>query len=87
MTGVIRSRPVSLVASVAGCRQRGVVVVGMAGSALQSRVCSGKRKRSVVVVERGRTPCTRCVANGAVGREAGGHVIRIRRSCEVSLVA
>ena len=87
VSGVCGSIPVCLVTSVAGGGKSGVVVVGMAGGAGNCGVRAGERECGVVVIELGRAPGARCMADGAVGGEAGGDVVGIRSSCEVRLVA
>ena len=87
VSGVCGSIPVCLVASVAGGGKSGVVIVGVAGGARDRSVRAGERECGVVVVEGGRAPGARCMADGAVGGKAGGDVVGIRSSCEVRLVA
>ena len=73
--------------SVAGGGKSGVVVVSVAGGAGDGGVRASERECGVVVVEGGRAPGARCMADGAVGGKAGGDVVGIRSSCEVRLVA
>jgi len=51
MRGVVGSGPIRLMAPVAGSRQRGVVVVHVAGSAGHGGMCARQWKRSGVVIE------------------------------------
>ena len=70
MIGIRSAVPIGLVAAVAGSRQRGVVVVGVALRALQGGVCTREREGRVVVIKGGRAPARGCVADGAVRRES-----------------
>lgn len=79
--------PVGLMASVAVSRQCCVVVVGVAGGACNRGMRAGKRERSVVVIERRWAPGRGRMADRAIRWESRRHVIRIRRSREVRLVA
>ena len=87
VSGVCGSIPVCLVTSVAGGGESRVVVVGVAGGAGDGGVRAGEGECRVVVIERGRAPGARRMADGAVGGEAGGDVVGIRSSREVRLVA
>lgn len=78
--------PVGLMASEARRGQRCVVVVHMALSARNRRMCAGQWKHRGVI-EGGRGPVGRCVAERTVGRESGGSVRWIGGAGEVSLVA
>ena len=80
---------IRLMAADAGRRQRRVVVVDVAISALSRRhgVRSGQRKRRVVVIEGRIGPDRRVMAQLALLRESGSHVIGIRRALEVLRVA
>jgi len=68
------------VATHAGRAGQVVVAVLVAVRALELQVPAGQRKAALGVIERGRLPGRRAVANGAVGGKSGGDVIRIRRS-------
>ena len=85
---VIRTREISLVASVACGRQRTVVAGcrGMALRALHGRMEAGQWERCRVVVKGRRRPSGRRVAESAVGRECRSDVVRIRSGGEVALV-
>lgn len=74
------------VAADAGQRQRGVVVVHVAGSARSRRVESGQRERRVVVIERRIRPVNRIVAQ-LTGRREARVRNRGRRPIKVRLVA
>jgi hypothetical protein len=86
MIGVRRPRPIRLMATVAGGGKSRVVAVGVALRAWDRRVGAGQREHRCVI-ERGCRPVRGCVAQRAIRGEAGGNVIRIRRSSEVRLVA
>lgn len=73
-------------APIAVCRQGGVVIVGMAGSASQSCMRAGKGKYRVVI-ERGGAPAAGGVADGAIGGKTLGGVIGVGCSVKVRLVA
>ena len=80
---------IGLMATYAGVRQR-AVIAGCRGVALRARhgrVEAGQRERSVVVIEGRRGPAGCVVALRAIGWEVAGHVRRIIRTREVSLVA
>jgi len=72
---------------VAGRRKRRVVVVRMALKARHGDVRARKRETCVVVIERGRAPAARRVANRAISRETRGNVIRICGPSEVCFMA
>jgi hypothetical protein len=87
MIGICGRGEVTLVATIAGRWQSGVVVVYVAGGARDSDMSARKRKRRVVVIERGCGP-GRCVVAGSAGRgEAGLSMIGIIGSVVVSLMA
>ena len=77
---------VLLVATVAGCRDGGVVVVGMARGA-GHRGMEAKQREHRRVIEGRRSPIRRGVAKRAISRESGGYVGRIGGAREVRLVA
>jgi len=84
-----RPVPIGLVAAVAKGRQGAVVGgrAGMAQHALHGGVEAGQRERGGRVIERRRSPVGGRVADGAIGREAGGDVRRVGGSGEVRLMA
>lgn len=59
----------------------------MALRASHGGVSAGQWERSVVVIERRRLPRAAVVAQLALLREAGGHVVRVGRGVEVRQVA
>ena len=63
------AREVLLVAAVAVCRQRQIVVVGMARRASHRDMRAGQRERRLAVIEAGACPIGGAVARGAGGRE------------------
>ena len=65
------------VARDAGCRQSGELAVGVARGASQRSVGANQRKLGVVVVEDRIEPIRGGVADGAIGGEPGGNVVRI----------
>jgi len=88
VVGVSRAREIRLMARVAGSRGVHVVIVGVALSACQRRVHSGKRIvgiRGVVEVDIG--PVGRRMACVAGGREARCNVAGVRGSIPIRLVA
>lgn len=70
-------RKVCLVAAVACCRQRCVVVIHVALRARHGDVRPGERECGVVVIERRSRPRRSVVTGGACGWKAGGNVIGI----------
>lgn len=80
---------ISLVATDASRRQRGVVVIDVTIAALawRDRVRSRQRECSVVVVEGGVGPDNRVMANLARGGESRGRVRWIGRACIILLMA
>ncbi len=76
-----------LVAAVAGRRQGGVVVVGVARRAGHGGMRPRQRERGVVVIEGRASPVGRAVAHVACGREAGRGVIGIVGAVVIRLVA
>ena len=87
MIGVGGLCEVGLMAAVARCGERRVVVVYMALRAGHGSVRAGERERCVVVVECSARPVGCAVAGGAGGRKASADVIRIRGAGVVSLMA
>lgn len=85
MARIRRSVPVRLVAPKAVCGKCGVVVVDMALRTGHSRV-SARQGKDRSVVEGGRCPVARGVAQGAVGRESSRDMGRVGCACEVCLV-
>lgn len=73
--------------AVTGCRQRGVVVVGVALRTGDSDVRSCEWERGVVVIEGRARPGGRVVACGTRGWESGRRVIGVRGSGIVCLMA
>lgn len=78
---------VSLVARIAGRRQRCIVVVDVATGTGDRLVRACQRERRVVVIEAGRNPCRRVVAHIALLREPCGNVIRVRCALKIFQVA
>src|SRR5712692_4989109 len=87
MVGIGRGVEVLQVARDTGSRQPGIDVVHMAGGAGRTDVGPGQRKGRFGMIEGGPGPGGRGVAQGAVGGESGGGVIRVGRSREIALVA
>src|SRR5712692_1605215 len=87
MVGIGRGVEVLQVARDTGSRQPGIDVVHMAGGAGRADVGPGQRKGRFGMIEGGPGPGGRGVAQGAVGGEFGGGVIRVGRSREIALVA
>ena len=79
--------PVSLMAAVACCRQRRVVVVGVALRASHGSVGAGEREGRVVVIKGRRCPRRGVVARGAGGWEARRRMGRVRCSIPIRRVA
>ncbi len=80
---------IRLVAADAGCRERPIVCAG-AGVALHARhsgVETSQRERRGAVIKGRRRPVGGRVADGAIGREACGHVSWIGCTREILLVA
>src|SRR5580704_11211494 len=77
---------ISLVATETIRRQRGEVVVDVAGCARNGRVRAGEREWGVVVIKDCPCPRSRVMAYDAVGREIRGIVIGIGRPGEIRLV-
>jgi hypothetical protein len=84
---ILSASEVFLVASVAACGKRRVVVVYMALGARDRNVRAGKRERGRVVIECCPGPGGRAMAGFAGGREANGCVGRAAGSIPVFLVA
>ena len=87
---VIRIRGGLVVALVTGeavSRNRRVVVVHVATGAGHGRVLAGQRKRGGAVIERGRNPRRRVVADLALLRESRLSVVRAGRAVEILQVA
>ncbi len=82
-----RACVISLVAGIAVRRQGGVVVVNVATGAGNGYMCSRQREWRVVVIEAGRNPGRRVVANIALLREADRNVIRVGGALEIFEVA
>jgi len=82
-----RPGKVRLVAAVAGCGQRCVVVIRVAGSTGNRGMRAGQRERGCVVIESRPGPIRSGVACSAGGGEAGGHVIGTGGSGEIGFVA
>lgn len=78
---------VRLVAGHAGGAESGKNAACMARAAGQGNVRARERKRCLGMVKRGPQPVRGAVAYGAVGREPGTHVIRIRGLLERRKVA
>jgi len=78
---------VGLVAAVAVCRQRSVVVVYMALRARDADVRASKRERRVVVIKSGLCPRRGVVTGGAGGGESGADVVGIVGSGVIGFVA
>ena len=87
MVRVGRILIVRFVTGVAIGRDRCVVVVHVAICAGHRGMCARERESRVVVIERGRTPRCRGVAQVALLRESRGHVVRVGRSLEVLQMA
>lgn len=85
--GIVGAGEVSLVTSVAGRRQRRVVVVHMALRALNGSMRAGKREARFVVIEIRQRPRSRVVALRAVSRKPSRRVRRIVRRLVVGLMA
>ena len=83
MIGVRRIVEIRNMAARALKRQGGVVIVHMAQRALSRDMRAGQRKRGLGVIEYGRLPCGRVVAYFAGLREAGRHMIGVRRLVEI----
>ena len=81
------SVPIRRMASVTGSGQSCVVVIHVALCAGNGGMRAGEWERRVVVIERGGSPVCRRVADRAICREAAGHVIRVRSSVVIGLVA
>ena len=75
------------VAREAVCRQCGEVVIHVAGCTRNSDMRTRQREGRLGVIERRGTPRHCRVANGAVRRETGCRVIRVRRLIEIIDVA
>ena len=74
-------------APVASCRQRCVVVIGMAGCAGNRDMRTSQRKSRVVVIEGRGSPGRGVMARGACGRKAGSDMIGVRCPRVIGLVA
>lgn len=74
---IVRGLVLGFVTRIAIAGNRGVVVVHMAVRTLDFRVRTDQGEGCVVVVERGRLPRRRAVANIALLRKSSGHVIGI----------
>ncbi len=80
---------IGLMATDASCRQRGVVAVDVAICTLprRYRVQAGQREGCVVVVEGRVCPDNRVMAQLALLRETGRHVVRVRSALVIRQVA
>jgi hypothetical protein len=86
MVRVSRPSPIRQVAAVAGCRQRGEVVIRVTLRADQRSMRSRKRERSIVVIERRWTPSAGRMTDRAICRKSGRDVIRTGCPIEVRLM-
>ena len=78
MVRIIRGLVLGFVTRIAIAGNRGVVVVHMAACARDAGVRAHQRESRVVVVERGRLPRGRAMADIALLRKSPSHVIGIR---------
>jgi len=74
---IVGALEVLQVARNASCGQRGELAVGVARGAGQRSVGAHQGELGVVVVEHGIEPIRGGVADGAIGGEPGGNVVRI----------
>ena len=86
VTRIIGAGEISLMAAVAVGGNRCVVVIGVALGAGQ-RGMEAQQREHRGVIEGGRSPISRGVAERAIGRKASRHVSRIGCSAKVCLVA
>jgi len=84
---IVRGLVLGFVTRIAIAWNRGVVVVHMAARARNASVRAHQWESCVVVVERGRLPRGRAVANVALQRKSAGDVIRIGRGLVVRQMA